>query len=349
MRLDGVIVDYVTLSPAIHPSLITRIKILAGLDIAERRQPQDGHFRQKVDGQDVNIRVSIIPTIYGEKAVLRFLNQNTPIDRAGQFGMDDDNYQKFSQMLRSPHGIIYMTGPTGSGKTTTLYMILEQMAERTLNISTIEDPVERDIFRINQMQVNTAAGLTFDAGLRALLRQDPDVIMVGETRDSETASISVRAAITGHLVFSTLHTNDALSAIVRLQDMGLPAYMVANSLVGIVAQRLVRKVCPHCAEEYTPDETERAALGVDLPRLRRGKGCHICGHTGYKGRIAIHEVALVDRQIRRMISAGAPMDDITQYARESQGMRTLRDSALQLVQSGVTTVDEFLKVTYYAD
>ncbi|MBU5419039.1 GspE/PulE family protein [Acetanaerobacterium sp. MSJ-12] len=349
MRLDGVIVDFVTLSPAIHPSLITRIKILAGLDIAERRQPQDGHFRQKVDGQDVNIRVSIIPTIYGEKAVLRFLNQNTPIDRAGQFGMDDDNYQKFSQMLRSPHGIIYMTGPTGSGKTTTLYMILEQMAQRTLNISTIEDPVERDIFRINQMQVNTAAGLTFDAGLRALLRQDPDVIMVGETRDSETASISVRAAITGHLVFSTLHTNDALSAIVRLQDMGLPAYMVANSLVGIVAQRLVRKVCPHCAEEYAPDETERAALGVDLPRLRRGKGCHICGHTGYKGRIAIHEVAVVDRQIRRMISAGAPMDDITQYARESQGMRTLRDSALQLVKNGVTTVDEFLKVTYYAD
>ncbi len=349
MRLDGVIVDYVTLSPAIHPSLITRIKILAGLDIAERRQPQDGHFRQKVDGQDVNIRVSIVPTIYGEKAVLRFLNQNTPIDRAGQFGMDDDNYQKFSQMLRSPHGIIYMTGPTGSGKTTTLYMILERMAERTLNISTIEDPVERDIFRINQMQVNTAAGLTFDAGLRALLRQDPDVIMVGETRDSETASISVRAAITGHLVFSTLHTNDALSAIVRLQDMGLPAYMVANSLVGIVAQRLVRKVCPHCAEEYVPDETERAALGADLPRLRRGKGCHICGHTGYKGRIAIHEVALVDRQIRRMISAGAPMDDIAQYAREKQGMRTLRDSALQLVQSGVTTVEEFLKVTYYAD
>ncbi|MGN8937810.1 GspE/PulE family protein [Bittarella sp. HCP28S3_D9] len=349
MRLDGVIVDFVTLSPAIHPSLITRIKILAGLDIAERRQPQDGHFRQKVDGQDVNIRVSIIPTIYGEKAVLRFLNQNTPIDRAGQFGMDDDNYQKFSQMLRSPHGIIYMTGPTGSGKTTTLYMILEQMAQRTLNISTIEDPVERDIFRINQMQVNTAAGLTFDAGLRALLRQDPDVIMVGETRDSETASISVRAAITGHLVFSTLHTNDALSAIVRLQDMGLPAYMVANSLVGIVAQRLVRKVCPHCAEEYAPDETERAALGVDLPLLRRGKGCHICGHTGYKGRIAIHEVAVVDRQIRRMISAGAAMDDITQYARESQGMRTLRDSALQLVKNGVTTVDEFLKVTYYAD
>ena len=232
MRLDGVIVDFVTLSPAIHPSLITRIKILAGLDIAERRQPQDGHFRQKVDGQDVNIRVSIIPTIYGEKAVLRFLNQNTPIDRAGQFGMDDDNYQKFSQMLRSPHGIIYMTGPTGSGKTTTLYMILEQMAQRTLNISTIEDPVERDIFRINQMQVNTAAGLTFDAGLRALLRQDPDVIMVGETRDSETASISVRAAITGHLVFSTLHTNDALSAMVG-ELVGADKLIIMSDIDGL--------------------------------------------------------------------------------------------------------------------
>ena len=242
MRIDGTIVDYVTLQRSLHPSLIARIKIMSNLDIAEKRIPQDGHFRIRLEGENVNVRVSVIPTVFGEKAVLRLLSSNSVIAHADQYGMDIKTYRRFQEMLRSPNGIIYLTGPTGSGKTTTLYMILEHLAKRQVNISTIEDPVEKNLARVNQMQVNNTAGLTFDSGLRALLRQDPDIIMVGETRDAETAAISVRAAITGHLVFSTLHTNNAVSSIVRLVDMGLEPYLIANSLVGVVAQRLVRRL-----------------------------------------------------------------------------------------------------------
>mgnify|MGYP000281882381 CR=1 FL=1 len=231
MRIDGTIVDYVTLKKNVHNSLIARIKILAELDIAERRSPQDGHFKVRQPDGYLNIRVSVIPTVFGEKAVLRLLSNNARIDNGSQFGMLDEDYQKLLLMLRSPHGIIYLTGPTGSGKTTTLYLILEELAKRNVNISTIEDPVEKNLPRVNQMQVNPLAGLTFETGLRALLRQDPDIIMVGETRDSETAAISVRAALTGHLVFSTLHTNDAASSAIRLKDMGLEPYLIANSMV----------------------------------------------------------------------------------------------------------------------
>lgn len=246
MRIDGMHIDYLTLARTLHSSLIARTKIMSNLDIAEKRLPQDGHFKATIDGVDLNVRVSVIPTIYGEKAVLRYLTSSAAIDHSDQFGMEYENYMKFIGMLNNPHGIIYITGPTGSGKTTTLYMTLEHLSKKSVNISTIEDPVERNIANVNQMQVNAVAGLTFEQGLRALLRQDPDIIMVGETRDSETASISVRAAITGHLVLSTLHTNDAISSIVRLADMGIEPYMAANSLVGIMAQRLMRKVCPHC-------------------------------------------------------------------------------------------------------
>lgn len=221
MRIDGMIVDYVQLDKKLHSSLIVRIKIISNMDIAEKRLPQDGHFMTTIDGIRMNLRVSLIPTVYGEKAVLRFLNSNTPIVNENQYGMNHDNYEKMKQMLTIPHGIIYISGPTGSGKTTTLYMILETLAKKQVNISTIEDPVEKHLERVNQMQINTTAGLTFEKGLRALLRQDPDIILVGETRDAETASISVRAAITGHLVLSTLHTNDAIGSIVRLQDMGV--------------------------------------------------------------------------------------------------------------------------------
>ena len=242
LRTDGMLVDYVTLAASVNKQLIARIKIMSGLDIAERRVPQDGHFRQIIDGYDMNVRVSTLPTVYGEKAVLRYLATNTKLDNMGSYGMNDENYKKMQTILRNPNGIIYITGPTGSGKTTTLYMILDTLAQKPINVSTVEDPVERTLPRINQTQVNVLAGMTFAAGLRALLRQDPDVIMVGETRDGETAEISVRAAITGHLVCSTLHTNDALSSIVRLEDMGVEPYLVANSVVGIVAQRLMRKV-----------------------------------------------------------------------------------------------------------
>ncbi|MEG1942425.1 MAG: ATPase, T2SS/T4P/T4SS family, partial [Angelakisella sp.] len=242
--------------------------------------------------------------------------------------------------------IIYITGPTGSGKTTTLYMMLEKIVRGQINISSIEDPVERNVVGVNQMQVNVLAGLTFETGLRSLLRQDPDIIMVGETRDNETASTSVRAAITGHLVLSTLHTNDAVSTIVRLEDMGVQPYLLASSLVGVIAQRLVKKVCPHCVEEYTIDEATRQQLGLKTSSLRRGHGCHLCNGTGYKGRIAIHEVFPVDRTVRQMINHSANMDDVYDYALE-QGMVTLGAEARRLTEAGITTVEELRKITYY--
>lgn len=355
MRIDGTIVDYVTLKKNVHNSLIARIKILAELDIAERRAPQDGHFKVRQPDGYLNIRVSVIPTVFGEKAVLRLLSNNARIDNGSQFGMLDEDYQKLLLMLRSPHGIIYLTGPTGSGKTTTLYLILEELAKRNVNISTIEDPVEKNLPRVNQMQVNLLAGLTFETGLRALLRQDPDIIMVGETRDSETAAISVRAALTGHLVFSTLHTNDAASSAIRLKDMGLEPYLIANSMVGVVAQRLMRKVCTDCSklEEITPEE-ERL-LGISLsytekPRMiRKACGCPACNHTGYRGRVAVHEILMIDREVRRLITEGAPVEEIKEYAVRNQGMRTLKQAALHYLENGITTVEEVMKVAYYEE
>ncbi|MEG2406312.1 MAG: GspE/PulE family protein [Clostridiales bacterium] len=350
MRIDGMMVNYVELAAAMHPSVIARIKILSDLDIAEKRAPQDGHFRIKLEGNEMNIRVSVIPTVYGEKAVLRFLSGNSAIDCSGQFGIaDKDNYDKLTQMMKMPHGIIYLTGPTGSGKTTTLYMVLERLAQQAVNISTIEDPVERNLTKINQMQVNPLAGVTFDSGLHALLRQDPDIIMVGETRDSETANISVRAAITGHLVLSTLHTNDAISSIVRLVDMGIPQFLIANSLVGVVAQRLVRKVCNNCAEEYQGAPEELGVLNVKSATLRRGKGCHYCNNTGYKGRMAVHEIVIIDKNIRQMIIEKRPMDEIVKYATQVQKMKTLKDCVTGLVLSGQTTMEEMLKLTCFTD
>ncbi|MDD6807758.1 MAG: ATPase, T2SS/T4P/T4SS family [Oscillospiraceae bacterium] len=349
LRSDGMLVDYLTLANTINKQLVARIKIMSGLDIAERRVPQDGHFRQMIDGYDINVRVSTLPTVFGEKAVLRYLATNNKLDNVQSFGMNQENFEKMNRILRNPNGIIYITGPTGSGKTTTLYMILDSLAQKPINISTVEDPVERTLPRINQTQVNVLAGMTFGAGLRALLRQDPDVIMVGETRDSETADISVRAAITGHLVCSTLHTNDALSSIVRLEDMGIEPYLVANSVVGIVAQRLMRKVCPNCREEYAPDPIECEAMGAHPATVVRGKGCHMCNNTGYKGRISIHEIVVIDKKIKRMIADKVPMDDITEYAIKEQGMKTLKMSAYELVEQKITTVEEMLKICQTAD
>lgn len=347
MRIDGVIIEFVTLQRNIHSSLIARIKIVSDLDIAERRIPQDGHFRMRINDTVVNMRVSVIPTVFGEKAVIRLLAGNSQIDHSGTYGMREEDFEKLNRMLRSPNGLIYMTGPTGSGKTTTLYMILNELAKRQVNISTIEDPVEKNLPRINQCQVNNMAGMTFELGLRSLLRQDPDIIMVGETRDSETASISVRAAITGHLVLSTLHTNDALSAIVRLEDMGTESYMVANSLVGVVAQRLMRKLCPECAREVDTDEQTREYLGKDVTKVKVAAGCAHCNHTGYRGRIAIHEVLCIDKKLREMISAGASMEQMKEYALKEQGMITLKEGGVKLVTDGITTMEELFKVAYY--
>ncbi|WP_414151091.1 GspE/PulE family protein [Acetobacterium carbinolicum] len=350
LRIDGLIVDYLTLANNLHQSLIARIKILSNLDIAERRVPQDGHFRIRIDGVEMNVRSSSIPTVYGEKMVMRFLSMNVPLDHAGQFGMNDGDYQKILQMLQSPHGVVYITGPTGSGKTTTLYMILEMLSQRNVNIATIEDPVERNLPKINQTQVNILAGLTFDVGLRSILRQDPDIIMVGETRDSETASIAVRSAITGHLVLSTLHTNDAVSAVVRLQDMGVEPYMVANSLTGVVAQRLVKKICPNCREAYAATEIEKDLLGEPrLTTLYRGRGCHMCNNTGYKGRTAIHEILAIDKTIRTLISRREPIEDIYSYVEETERLIPLRKSVSNLTIQGITSMEEFLKLSYYVE
>lgn len=346
MRIDGVMLEYVTLQKSVHQSLIARIKIMANLDIAEKRLPQDGHFRVRTDNVHVNVRVSLLPTVFGEKAVLRILAAAGKLDHSEQFGMDDFSYSQFAPMLGNPNGIIYITGPTGSGKSTTLYMILEQLSSRQVNISTIEDPVEKNVPGIIQTQVNTTAGMTFDVGLRSLLRQDPDIIMVGETRDGETAGVSVRAAITGHMVLSTLHTNDAASSITRLEDMGVETYLIANSLVGIVAQRLMRKICPNCSKEMVTTEEERRLLGEDVGTVHRGIGCPQCNGTGYQGRIAVHEVLSIDAVLRRMISEHAATDEIIEYGRSHRNMRTLKESAAILVKEGVTTPEEMLKITY---
>ncbi|MCL2529707.1 MAG: Flp pilus assembly complex ATPase component TadA [Coriobacteriia bacterium] len=347
MRVDGALIQYAEIPRNVHPALIVRLKIMSNLDIAEKRLPQDGHFRLMLEGVDLNVRLSVIPTVFGEKAVLRFLTTNTAIDHADHFGMIQEDYDTFQRILASPNGIIYITGPTGSGKTTTMYMALEQFKERPVNISSIEDPVERNIDGINQVQVNVLAGMTFASGLRSLLRQDPDIIMVGETRDTETASTSVSAAITGHLVLSTLHTNDALTSIVRLEDMGVPSYLVGNSLVGLVAQRLVRKVCEHCKIAYAPNEMDLLNLRADaslVSQLVYGKGCHICNNTGYKGRIAVHEIVPVDKRMQRMIAEEAQMAAIYEYARKELNMKTLRDRAKSLVLENVTSMEEFMKI-----
>ena len=347
MRMDGVIVDFMTIPKNIHASLIARVKIISDLDIAERRIPQDGHFKTNVEGTPINVRVSVIPTVFGEKAVLRLLASAATINHSGTFGMNEKNYKIVSDMLRSPNGIIYVTGPTGSGKSTTLYMILGELSQRAVNISTIEDPVEKNLPKLNQMQVNNTAGLTFEIGLRALLRQDPDVIMLGETRDAETASISVRAAITGHLVLSTLHTNDAASSVTRLIDMGIEPYMLANSLVGIIAQRLVRKVCPDCGEWGVPTEEENRIVGKILPRVMHKVGCTKCNGTGYRGRISIHEILPITKDVRKMISDNNTAEEIKEFARNELGMLTLKESCLELIEEGITTVEELVKVAYY--
>lgn len=347
MRIDGMLIESMKLQKNIHNALVVRTKILANLDISEKRIPQDGHFVITINGERMNLRVSIVPTVHGEKIVLRYLNSNTPIDYANHFGMNDENYEKMMKMMDNPNGIIYVTGPTGSGKTTTLYMIMEKLAKRDVNILTIEDPVEKTLDRINQMQVNNVAGLTFESGLRAILRQDPDIIMVGETRDAETASISVRAAITGHLVVSTLHTNDAISTIVRLEDMGIEPYMVSNSVVGIVAQRLVKKVCSHCAKKVKANDDDKRIMGKDIEYVYQSVGCPACHHTGYKGRIAVHEMILIDKRIRRMISDKNDISDIFDYVKVNQNYHSLFEETLKLVEEGKTTVNELLKISYY--
>ncbi len=352
MRRDGMLLPYMTLSSSIHQGLVARIKILAHMDIAKKRSAQDGHFKIRLENKEMNIRVSFVPTIYGEKGVLRFMTTNTPVDFGNTFGMTEENYKRMMELIKSPSGIIYLTGPTGSGKTTTLYMLLQYLSSQPVNIVTLEDPVERNLPGISQIQINERAGVTFESGFRSILRQDPDIIMVGETRDTETARLSSRAAITGHLVFSTLHTNDAVSSITRLKDMGIELYLAAAAVKGVVAQRLMKKVCPFCTETYEAGENEykilykRAKQPGEKLMLKKGKGCYLCSDTGYKGRIAIHEILGIDPGLSKMIAEAAPIEEMKNYAVKHMGMSTLAEEAAKMVLAGITTVEEMERITY---
>lgn len=349
LRVDGDLKLLLTLPKSSLSGLVTRIKIMADLNIAETKRPQDGRVRLNLDGVQINMRISFIPTVYGEKIVIRLLNKDAGVMDRSEIGLSPFNMAQVDKMMKISEGIILLTGPTGSGKTTTLYSFLKDFNTINRNIITLEDPVEFSMFGINQVQVNAQIGMTFASGLRSILRQDPDIIMLGEIRDEETAQIAIRAAVTGHIVLSTLHTNDTVSSITRLIDMGVPKYMVNSAVAGIVAQRLLKKVCTRCAEEYTANEQERELLGVRNPvRLRRGRGCPYCNQTGYRGRTAIHEVFVLDREIRSMINESRSMDEIKSRACQ-KGMRTLAESAIELALAGVTTVEQAVKATYSID
>lgn len=351
-RVDGELVEQeaMKVSPALHNSLITRIKILGGMNIAEKRIPLDGRFGMKIDGINLDVRVSTIPCVYGEKCVIRLLSTaDEKTRKITDLGMTDYNYEMFKQIIRCPNGVMLVTGPTGSGKSTTLYATLGELSKPNVNIVTVEDPVEKKIDGVNQCQINAKAGMTFAAALRSILRQDPDIIMVGEIRDGETADIAIRAAITGHFVLSTLHTNDAASTIVRLVDMGVAPYMVASSLVGIIAQRLVKLLCNECKEQITlTNPADLRLVSMDKPvqicQAHKG-GCKKCRGTGYSGRTAIHEIIVTSNDIKELISKGATAEEIGAKATEN-GTLLLRDNVTKMVLAGRTTMDELVKATY---
>ncbi len=347
IRVNGDLVELMNISSAVHSALTTRLKLISGMNIAEKRIPQDGRFTQVVDGTTLDVRVSSLPMVSGEKIVIRILSTGQiALRKITDLGMSDYNYQLFESMLRVPQGVILVTGPTGSGKTTTLYAALGEIAKPNVNVVTVEDPVEKNIDGINQCQVNAKAGMTFAAALRSILRQDPDVVMVGEMRDAETADIGIRAAITGHLVLSTLHTNDAASTVVRLVDMGVAPYMVATSLIGVIAQRLVKVLCTECKKPRmsTPEEDE--LMGIDQPiQIYEPCGCPSCNNTGYRGRTAIHEIIHCSANVRSIIAANGSKEEI-EAAAKANGTKLLRDNVSELVQAGMTSITELIRTTY---
>lgn len=347
MRIDGQLSEQMCISSGSHEAVITRLKIMANMNIAEKRIPQDGSFEMTVEGKKVDVRVSSMPTVNGEKMVIRLLiTQENQVMNKHEIGFTEHNLKLYEKMIKAPHGIILVTGPTGSGKTTTLYTILNELNKPTRNIITLEDPVEKKIRGINQIHINNKAGLTFASGLRAILRQDPDVIMLGEIRDTETARIAIRAAITGHLVFSTLHTNDVISTVIRLVDMGVEPYLVSSAIAGVIAQRLTRCICPNCKTAYEASNEERELLGnPSITTLYKGIGCQQCNFTGYKGRRAVHEILVLDQQVKHLINKGALPETIKHYCLEN-GMQTLRDNMKELVLSGETTIEELIRITY---
>jgi general secretion pathway protein E len=348
-RIDGILYNRLSPPKRYQPAIVSRLKVMAKLDIAEKRLPQDGRIPIKIADQDIDIRISIIPTTYGERVVLRLLDKSSAHFGLEEIGLSADQLKTLEELIRRPNGILFVTGPTGSGKTTTLYAALSRINSPDKNIVTIEDPVEYQLFGIAQIQVNPKIGLTFAHGLRSILRHDPDVILVGEVRDVETAEIAIQAAMTGHLVFSTLHTNDAASAVTRLTDMGIEPFRSASVIRAIAAQRLVRVLCPECKEEYTPEaealrDAGLAPAQIQGKKVYRGRGCPACAGTGYRGRTAIYEILRVSETIRQLIMKKVDSATIARKALE-EGMKDLREDGAEKVLAGITTLEELVRVT----
>ena len=347
-RVDGMLHEISTPPKHLQSAIISRLKIMADLNIAERRIPQDGRFTIKMEGKQIDVRISCVPTIYGENVVLRLLDASNAVLSLEGLGFSKDTLTKFNKLIHRPHGIILVTGPTGSGKTTTLYASLNKINTVEKNIITVEDPVEYKLPGIRQIQINNKVDLTFANGLRSILRQDPNIIMVGEMRDHETAEIAIQSALTGHLVFSTLHTNDAPGAVTRMIDMGIEPFLVSSSVIAVLAQRLVRIICPECKEKYTPAKEELKDLDILNERRTtifcRGKGCPKCMGTGYKGRIGIYELMIPDDKIRNAVISKSSTDEIRKLALAA-GMITLKEDGIRKIEEGITTVEEVLRVT----
>jgi type IV pilus assembly protein PilB len=348
-RIDGALKAVLTLPSSMGVGLISRIKIMAGMNIVERRRPQDGQLRTEIDGREVDVRVATVATIWGEKCVMRLLDRTRSVFRMSELGMPDDAAATYSAFVRAPFGMVLCAGPTGSGKTTTLYATLTEIADESRNVMTIEDPVEYVFPSINQIQTNEQAGLTFATGLRSILRQDPDVILVGEIRDVETARIAVQSALTGHMVLSSLHATDSVSALHRFLDMGIESFLVASSVVGIVGQRLVRRICPACKAPHILTDAERAFYeesgGPEKKEFVLGLGCNFCSGTGYQGRIGVYELLRITPEIKRLVVGWATQDELRRLA-ERQGMRSLRQQAIELVAQDITTVSEVIRSIY---
>ncbi len=346
-RVDGVMINLETLPAHVTSAVASRVKLMARLDIGEKRLPQDGRIQYSMGSRSLDMRVSTLPGVHGESIVLRILDRSDVRVNLEHLGMPGSVLRDYSQTIRQPHGMVLVTGPTGSGKTTSLYATLEKINTGSQKIITIEDPVEYQLQGITQIHVNSRIGLDFASGLRSIVRQDPDIIMVGEIRDRVTAEIAIESALTGHLVFSTLHTNDAAGAITRLQDMGIDTYLISSSVLAVMAQRLVRRVCPHCGQEeaVSPEEAERLQIDRNqYPTVRRGRGCERCGQTGYRGRVGIYELLMLSDELRHVIGGGGDANAIRQQA-VREGMRTLREDALEKLHHGVTTPEEIVRVT----
>jgi general secretion pathway protein E len=349
LRIDGILHDVHLIPRIVYQAVVSRIKLLSGLNLAEKRRPQDGRIKREQAGREIELRVSTMPTAFGEKAVLRIFDPDILLKGIDELGLSARDAPKFHDFISRPTGIILVTGPTGSGKTTTLYSVLKHLSKPEVNIVTIEDPIEMVFEDFNQVAVRPQIEITFASALRTVLRQDPDIIMVGEIRDQETAEHAVQAALTGHLVLSTLHTNDAPASVTRLLDLGIPHFLITSTLIGVLAQRLVREICTHCAEEYPPTAEEAAVLRMDPEKLKeyrfkRGRGCLHCRQTGYVGRIGIFEVLPMSDKVRALVTAQAGSNELFKAGRE-EGMRTLREAAIEKVFRGITTTTEMVRVT----